>query len=608
VRPLRHTVPLGAGETPASFVSRLAALHRTLAREFCLDMGTTFQAVVDGDPAAIAVIAAKGGVDPETLGQHAFLRIGERRYTFRGEVLVRSSLRRFVVAVCPQCLADDMAATSYRWPHVAMAGRASWQIDCIKNCQLHMCPLVAIAEDLTLGTLHDFSHHVGKAIARIDRLAKQTEHRPVTGLESYVIARLDGGRHSPFLDSLELHAAIKLAEMVGAVELFGRTPNLKELSDEDWRLAGAAGFEIVTGGPASIGAFLSKLHATFDYSGSGNEGPQALYGRLYQWLEFGAEDPAYDPLRAMVGEHIRGHLPLGAGDTVFGQPVEARTLHSIRSLHLETGLHPKRARKLLRAAGIIDACQALLVDANVIFPSGDASRVVTRAQGSLSLPEAGKYLNAPRVQRALLVQAGFLTPCVAATDFGAVDQYAIADLDDFLDRLLDGARKVTKPKDGQVDIPTAAKRACCSATEIIRLTLDKKLKWVGRQADVDDYLSVLVDLKEIRGLVRGDDHGGLTPYQVACELGVTDKVARQLIRHGKIATVSTINPINKCPQTVVMPAEVERFRHEYVSLFALAKELGRHFRKLKQEMDDAGVEPVFGVNKIGATFYRRRDC
>jgi hypothetical protein len=608
VKPLRHAVTLGAGETPAGFASRLAALNGLPARDFSLDFGTTFQAVVDGDAAAIAVVAAKGGVDPDLLGQHAFVRTGERRYTFRGEVLVRSSLRRFVVAVCPHCLVGDMAATTYRWPHAAAVGRALWQIDAMKTCLVHSSPLVVIAEDLTPSTLHDFSYHVGKAINRIERLARRREPRPVTGLESYVIARLDGGRNSPFLDSLELHAAIKFAEMVGAVELFGRTPNLNELSDEDWRRAGAAGFEIVSGGPASIGTFLSKLQTTFDYSGSGNEGPQALYGRLYQWLEFGADDVAYDSVRELIGRHIHGHLPLAAGDNVFGRPVEVRTLHSIRSLHLETGLHPKRARKLLRAAGIIGAEQDLLVDANVIFPSGDASRVVKRAQGALSLPEAGKYLNAPRVQRSLLVQAGFLTPCVAATDFGAVDQYAVADLDDFLRQLLDGARAVTKPKADQVDIPSAAKRACCSATVIVRLIIEKQLKWVGRRAGVEGYLSVLVDLEEIRGLVRGDDHGGLTPYQVACEIGVTDKVARQLIRHGKITTVSTINRINRCPQTVVMPAEVERFRREYVSLFALAKEQCRHFRKLKQEMDDAGVEPAFDVNKIGATIYRRKDC
>ena len=608
MRPLRHTVPLGSGETPAGFASRLAALNGLPAREFCLDFGTTFQKVVDGDPKALSVIAAKGGVDPAALAKYAFTRTGERRYSFRGEVLVRNSLRRAAVAVCPKCLANDIAAAPRLRPQAAAVGRAICQIDSIKTCPVHKSALVVIADDLTPNTMHDFAYHVANAISRIERLAGQVECRQLTGLENYVVTRLDGGRNSPFLDTLELHAAIKFAEMVGAVEMFGRTPNLKELSDEDWRRAGAAGFVIAADGPASFGTFLSGLQATFDYSGSGNEGPQALFGRLYQWLEFGADDVAYDPVREVIAQHIHGHLPLAAGDTVFGRPVEVRTLHSIRSLHLETGLHPKRARKLLRAAGIIGVDQDPLVDANVIFPSEEASRVITRAQGALSLPDAGEYLNAPRVHRVLLVQAGFLVPCLSAAAFGAVDQYAIADLDAFLERLLDGAHAVVTPNAGQVDIPAAAKRACCSAAEIVRFVLDKKLKWVGRQAGVEGYLSVLVDLEEIRGLVRGEDHGGLTPYQVACTLGVTDRVARALIKHGHFATVSTVNPINRCPQVVVMPAEVERFQREYVSLFALAKQQGRHFRKLKQEMDEAGVEPVFDVNKIGATFYRRQDC
>jgi hypothetical protein len=44
-----------------------------------------------------------------------------------------------------------------------------------------------------------------------------------------------------------------------------------------------------------------------------------------------------------------------------------------------------------------------------------------------------------------------------------------------------------------------------------------------------------------------------------------------------------------------------------VSLFALAKQQGRYFRKLNRAMDEAGIEPAFDVNKIGATFYRRKE-
>ncbi len=604
---LRVTIPLGRGEALPSFASRLSAANGLPVREFCLDWNIRFQSVVDGDAAAIAVLADKGGVAAADLMTHAFIRGQNHAFTYRGEQLMRFSLRRKRVVVCPHCLAEDIA-NSNRKPHLAAYGRAIWQIDAIKTCPVHQTALVEVADDMTASTIHEFTHYVAPALSNLSRLCDQAVRREPTGLENYVLARLDGAKATPYLDSLALFVAIKLCEMLGAVELFGRTANLRRLSDEQWRLAGAAGFAIAAAGAPAISAFLSRLQATFDYSRrGGTEGPQALFGRLYQWLEFGAADAAYDPVRDVFGRHIRDHLPLGPGDTVFGEVVTVRTLHSIRSLSLEAGAHPKRLRKLLRAAGIIGEAQDPLVDASVVFAAGKASSVITRAKGAMSLPAAGEYLNAPRVHRALLVKSGILVPCLSAAGFGAVDQFAVADLDEFLRRLLDGAEEVKKPKAGQVDIPAAAKHACCSAAEIVRFILDKKLTWVGRQAGVDGYLSVLVELEEIRGLVRGEDHGGLTPYQVACTLGATDRVARMLIKHGHLKTVSTINPINRCPQVVVMPAELEKFQREYVSLFALAKEQGRHFRKLKLEMDKTGVEPVFDVNKVGATFYRRKE-
>lgn len=107
------------------------------------------------------------------------------------------------------------------------------------------------------------------------------------------------------------------------------------------------------------------------------------------------------------------------------------------------------------------------------------------------------YLNAPRVHIELLATNGFIKPHVPARAFAAADKYAVADLDDFVGRLFERAHPVRKPKHNQVSIAAAAKRACCSAEEILTLILGRKLSWVGKLTSERGYLAVLVDLDEI---------------------------------------------------------------------------------------------------------------
>jgi hypothetical protein len=248
--------------------------------------------------------------------------------------------------------------------------------------------------------------------------------------------------------------------------------------------------------------------------------------------------------------------------------------------------------------------QMALADHNVFFEPQAGSAAVQKAKGALSLPAAGRYLNAPRVQIGLLAKHRFIEPFLAAKDFGAVDQFAVADLDDFLKRLFAGARPVRTPEAGQVDIPSAAGRCCCSSMEILGFILAGKLAWVGRQDGLEGYMSVLVDINEVRPMVRGAELGGLGGQALAERMHVADRVTRNLIAGGHLRTVTVINPVNRCPTVIVPNEEIERFQREFVSLFALAKQQGRHFRKLKLELEGAGMKPAFNPETVGATFYR----
>jgi hypothetical protein len=250
-----------------------------------------------------------------------------------------------------------------------------------------------------------------------------------------------------------------------------------------------------------------------------------------------------------------------------------------------------------------------LVDANCLFDAQRGSTLATQASvATLSVSDAGKYLNAPRVQRDRLYRAGIIVPRIRGGDHGAADQFAPEDLDAFLTRLLEGAQPVRDAAEGQVTIPQAAHRAFCMSEDVVRLVLDGKIRRKWKLAGELGYMSLLLDLEEVRALVRGPDLGGLTGLQIKDKLSTTAKVAAALMKHGHLRTITRINPVNRCPTVVVPAQEVERFDREYVSLFAIAKQRGRHFLLVKKELQDAAVEAVFNPKKIGATFYRRTEA
>lgn len=462
---------------------------------------------------------------------------------------------------------------------------------------------------MTPRTLHDWSHHVSKIMPALSNLVAEAGTRSLTAFEIYVLKRIDGGPPGAgLIDDLPLHVAIAACELFGAVAHFGRTPNLKTLTDEEWRQSGAAGFEIIGSGKAGIFTFLAVLQTSYPYTRAGTEGPQAIFGRIYQVLEFGREDRAYDPLRDLVGQFILGNFPVGPGDDVFGKTVETRRLHSVRSLSMETGLHPKRLRKLLSSAGMLPQNADVLADGNCLF---DAERAValarTAAAATLSVRDAGAYLNAPRVQRDMLYRSGILVPRIKATDHGAADLFAPEDLDSFLARLLDGTSPVPAADDGLADIPTAAKAACCGSVEIVQAILDGRLTRKARLDSERGYMALLVDVEEVRALVRGADPGGFSAEALGARLQTRPHVIRKLIAAGHLASETVTNPVNRCPMTVVPTAAAERFEAEFVTLFTIARHQGRHHMTVKKELEAAGMKPAMKPEKIGATIYRRRD-
>lgn len=601
---IHPTVPYRVDETPASLVSRLAFRHRTdSTRIFSLDMGWPFQAIVNGDPAALADLADLVGISVEPLADAAIVRTSDA-FSLRDQQLAKPMLRRARTVICPRCLAEDLRDIPQPW---MASGRVQWQLDPIRTCHLHHVALTEIAVVNSPNLMNDFARLAAPWIDEIRRLADAIDKATPSSMEAYLLERLDGAAGPTWLDALPWHAAAKTCEMIGAVALFGRKAAIKTMSDAQWREAGGVGFEIASAGPSGIRSFLDGLRSSYDGSSSDSSGPQAWFGRLHTWLS-DTRLPGFDPMRDIVIEMVGELEPVGADDRLYGRPiVERRRLHSIRTAALETGMHPKRLRKILASSGVVPPDHHQWSNDRVIFSATEAEDVLARATHAISEQEAQTYLNAGRVQTRLLVEHGLIRPIIACDEKALRPIYDTRELDAFLANLTARAKEVESLASPAFRINDAAKRSNCSAMEVVQAILDGRLGWVGRVAGETGYLSVLVDVTEVRDLVRGDHGNRLTLARVQSELNTTFAVVDALVRTGILPSERAVSPVNRCPYTAVQRDDLNRFAATYGSLNEIARERATHFSRIKKALGQLGVQPAFGKPQVPATFYRRAD-
>ncbi|MFC7053094.1 TniQ family protein [Hansschlegelia quercus] len=590
---LNLRVDLLKGESLASFLCRLAAVNGVRLQAFCSHLGISSRSLIDGDVLAIAKVATLAAVDPRALMEEAVIKV-ETGFKLRGELLQRSSLHRQELFVCPACLQEDASVGS------ATYIRTLWQVEHLRACPIHDIELSDLGTPRNPSVSDDVLARIEPHLAELKLLTAAAPRALPSTFELYVRNRLGTRRQAhPFLDELELHAAARFSEMLGATALYGLWPALQQFTVAARRAAADEGFGIASLGTDAIRAFLGKLQT--DRTGSGG-GPQAVFGSLYNWVARGAPHPAFDPIRDVFREHIVETMPVAAGEVVLGRKVERRIVHSVRSMHRETGLHPKRLRKILEASARSETARSN--GPNILIEADRGAELMTPFVDALSLKEAATYLGSDRVHTRLLLTAGFIQSLSAT---GGRMAFARSDLDAFLSTLREGADTLSPDDPHAASLPLAAKRANCSAMEIVKLVIEGRLARRGSFPGASGYLALLVDFTEVRSLVRGAPLEDLPRRRVIKELKTTSTVVDALIKHRMLLTESRINPSNRCPVEVVPRKALDAFRQTYGTLFEIAAENGCHHLRMKATLESRGIQPALPRETFHASFYRRAD-
>ncbi|WP_445376496.1 TniQ family protein [Niveispirillum fermenti] len=607
---LSLTVPLHPDETPTSFCSRLAFRNGCDAHGFCLDMGFKFLAVATGEEKALAELAAVSGADPHALRRNSFTSREGHGFQLRGQMVNVASSLRTHVRVCPDCISEDVAAQIDQ-RRSAPFQRIYWQLSWFRSCPVHGVALLTLGRAKTnMIECADFARavapHVGRIVAGdIDRVA-----RAPSSMEVYLYRRLngEGDSTSPWLDSIPMHKAVRLCEIVGAVSRFGPKVATRDLDDEVVADVASIGCDIMLSGEELFRGFVRKTMAA-NWKNSGELGGKRFFGLLYDWLRAEKDEASLNLARDAIREEVAESLPVGELHTFFDVPIGRRRCWSVTTVATACYMKSSRMRQYLSARGLITAEHENLSNDRTTFPAEKVDPLIEQLRSMVPQNEAMAYLGMPRSRFLALMREGLVVPFFSRLEAGFFcNGFLQADLDNFLKRL---SMQVTMPavEDGMVEIFDAAKRCRAPYAHVMRILLEGGFSRVAPWPS-GSKCSLAVDPNEVRRVLAREAPGTepwpyLTVEQIREQTKWGNGITWALISKGLLPHAVLTNPVTTRKCAVVHRDDLESFCRTYVTFGQAAKELGTTY--LRQILRGGVVKPAikFGVGEVA--FYLRAD-
>jgi hypothetical protein len=291
---LTPTLPPLEDESLFSWCPRLAGFH---AGQPCDDwlkmMKISQQSVIQHDPACLDRLAGLTGFSRSRVTACGIERVGDRSFRHRDEPFSYYFALRTQTTYCPACLLEDRDPAGPSAGH--RVGRISWVFNPVRTCPRHGILQHRRAQAGYHERFQDMNR-VAPDDSELEKLAYQAERRSVSPLQYYVETRFTEGCGSTWVDRQRIDQTAKACEMLGAVLLFGAHGDLDKLTTSQWDDAGNLGFEAADAGEDGIRRALEKV-ASKSMQAYRSGGPQALYGRLYQWLQFNKSKSDPGPIR-----------------------------------------------------------------------------------------------------------------------------------------------------------------------------------------------------------------------------------------------------------------------------------------------------------------------
>jgi hypothetical protein len=597
-------------ETLVSFLSRLAASKRADATDFAHDMGASFKRVLNSDEEAISLVLEWGKLS--TADMHDLLswtgeRVGNVRMKFRGEVFVSRALRNPVMRGCPICLREDVEADNRRHAEV-MAMRGDWLLREATLCIRHDHLLVPLwrADQVT------DRENVGQQLTEIsDKILQGGFDRlrePASPYDLWLDGRLESGHDTTWLANHTLYAASTFCRLLGAAML---DLKIAEVSEDIMKLraAQATGYDIARQGPVQIRSALNALARRA--SGTQHQ-PRKAFGQLFTKMNSDyLQEEAFTHFRQILRDCILSNWQFAAGETILGEIISKRLIHSLHSAAVETGVGTTILEKVLNDAGAFE--DAHNAPNRKIFDAQKFAPLLAEISELVGAIEMQRSMGATRTELSTLERDRILIPRTRTDKIKS--PWRLSDGLALVEELQSFSSGLVPDDIEWESIQQSSKRTGKTVGAIILEIRSRKVQvklrsnvlgyhgiWVCKSDVGDRRKSKLEILGEHTASVRETT----SAYAFARSIGLRERgLFQAFLSDGHSPAILALNPDSQRSQFRMTDGDIAAFHRKFLTLTTMEGELGLHRNAISCRLRASGVLPFVSDGKSYGAIWSR---
>lgn len=586
-------------ETPTSYISRLAARNYCEhLPTFCADVGIDLGAVSCGDAEAIRYVCRLAGIPEDSFCRTTILKTNTMKYLLGSEPMDTDTLNRGEVFVCPKCVRSAFERSLNTWDVVH---QLHWQIPMIKRCVEHNERLIKLGEKILgpmrLDTTFQIVEHLD------DVHAANAPDKP-DAFDIYLTRRIYGHRGRSFADSLSIPALWRCSEALGVTLLYEKSRRRCMLDDAEQRAATLEGFKHIKQGQKSVIAALEKFNTRETRKRGYQPAPQ--FGEIQRLLRKKCdyfED--LEPFRKFIREYVISRFPIEAGTYVFGEKLDRRRFHSMRSAVKTAQIRRELVEEMLleRGLGKRDDEGLFVLDRPLSIETVDELKAAKRR--FIGKREAAAYIGASETVFREVQTAKVLQP-TTGRGYWERKGYDKQQLDALLSQLLDGTSVYDKVPYSLETLPRATRQARCDSPALLSLLLAGKLKAAGRLGSELRLNNLLLDKNDLKLAFPEQPRNGFTKTELTKKLAMDLPSLDRAIEEGLLQTKRMRSSRSRVTNSLVTPDSVRLFEERFFTLGMLRASRQEYSRLRPIDLSKLGLEPIWTEKGLRRVF-RRED-